>query len=876
MPTTILTHFLSWWVAHCRRFAWPIVLGALALGGFSIHYTISNIGINTDTADMIAKDLPWRQTYIMYKRDFPQFVDTLLLVVDADSPDRAEEAATLLATSIRRQRGLVEWVKQPGDSLFFRQNALLFLNQDELEELAENLARMQPFLGTLTHEPTLPGLFSLLQKALERKQAETSLDLIPVLKNLADAVELENSGRFYRLSWQRLMQVGGERGSDARRYVVVKPRLDFGELFPAAPALDRIRSLTSNLDLVAGTGVRVRITGEPALSHEELTSVTRGTNLAFLLAVVMVTAVLLVGLRSVWLLVATLVTLLLGLSWTAAFATLAIGHLNLISVAFAVLYIGLGVDYAVHFCLRCRELHMNGAGWPEALDGGARDVGVALAICAVTTGIGFFAFVPTDFTGVSELGIISGTGMFISLIASLTVLPALLELLPRPSPVINTPQGRDLPLGKASWPMRYRRGIRLAAVILTLGSLLALPHVRFDDDPLNLRDPSSESVATARDLMQDGGRSPWTLSVMARDANEARALARRIEALPEVGQVIHLGSFVPAGQEEKLAVIDDLGLLLSLDTSAIREDTSSDPESRQASTRKLARALEDFVLRARSPEEQEAAKNLASGLARLLNGDEAEDRLSSLEQNLMYYLPAQLKRLKIALSPQQISLQSLPIELQRDWRAPDGRWRLEADPIGDMSDKGNLERFVSAVQSVAPDVTGAPVVHVGSGRAVVRAFEHALISALLLISVLLFLVLRRVLEVGLVLAPLLLAMLITLAVMVIFDLPFNFANVIALPLLLGLGANNGIHMVYRWRAAPPDSGDLLKTSTARGVVFSVLTTMCSFGNLAFSAHKGTASMGLLLALGLTLMLACTLILTPALQPSKKMLSGAAG
>jgi len=190
-----------------------------------------------------------------------------------------------------------------------------------------------------------------------------------------------------------------------------------------------------------------------------------------------------------------------------------------------------------------------------------------------------------------------------------------------------------------------------------------------------------------------------------------------------------------------------------------------------------------------------------------------------------------------------------------------------------MSDKGNLERFVSAVQSVAPEVTGAPVVHVGSGQAVVRAFEHALLSALLLISVLLFLVLRRVFEVGLVLAPLLLAMLITLAVMAIFDLPFNFANVIALPLLLGLGANNGIHMVYRWRAAPPDSGDLLKTSTARGVVFSVLTTMCSFGNLAFSTHKGTASMGLLLALGLTLMMSCSLILTPALQPGEELPSG---
>jgi hopanoid biosynthesis associated RND transporter like protein HpnN len=851
------------------------LIGALAVGGLSIRYTVSNIGINTDTADMIAKDLPWRQTYIAYKKDFPQFVDTLLLVVDAVSPERAEEAATLLADSIRRQRDLVEWVKQPADSPFFRQHALLFLNHDQLEQLTMNLARMQPFLGTIVHDPTLPGLFSLLQNALQRKVAESSLELTPVLENLADAVEEKNAGRFYRLSWQRLMRLEAERAADARRYLVVKPKLNFGELFPSGPVLRRIRSLTSNLDLVPASGVRVRITGEPALAHEELASVTRGTNLAFLLAVVMVTAVLLVGLRSVWLLAATIVTLLLGLSWTAAFATLAIGHLNLISIAFAVLYIGLGVDYAVHFCLRCRELHMGGAKWSEALDGGASDVGVALAICAVTTGIGFFAFVPTEFTGVSELGIISGTGMFISLVASLTVLPALLEILPRPAPISAESQRQAPLLRKASWPMRHRHSIRVAAIVLTLGSLVALPYVRFDDDPLNLRDPKSESVATARELMQDGGRSPWILSLMASDANEARALARRIQALPEVNGVIHLQSFVPVGQKEKLAVIDDLDLMLNLDTNAVAKETYSDPESRRAATDKLVAVLENFAASSEAPAEKAAAKRLTVALSELIDGKDVEERLASLEQNLTYYLPAQLERLKTALSPQEVSLQSLPLEIQRDWKAPDGRWRLEVEPAGDMSDNHNLERFVAAVQSVAPNVTGAPVLHVGSGQAVVRAFEHALISALLLISVVLFLVLRRVLEVGLVLAPLLLAMLITLAVMVVLDLPFNFANVIALPLLLGLGANNGIQMVYRWRVAPPASGDLLKTSTARGVVFSVLTTMCSFGNLAFSAHKGTASMGLLLALGLTLMLVCTLVLTPALQPDKKMLSGAA-
>ena len=191
MPTTALTNFLSWWVGHCRRYAWAIVIGALVLGALSLKYTAGNIGIDTDTADMIARDLPWRQTYIRYKKDFPQFVDTLLLVVDGDSPDRAEEAATQIAQSLRQQDDLFHWVNQPGDSPFFRRNALLFLSEDELEQLAQNLSRMQPFLGALASEPTLPGLSSLLEKALKADASQSGVELTPVLEALSEAVEAE-------------------------------------------------------------------------------------------------------------------------------------------------------------------------------------------------------------------------------------------------------------------------------------------------------------------------------------------------------------------------------------------------------------------------------------------------------------------------------------------------------------------------------------------------------------------------------------------------------------------------------------------------------------------------------------------------------------
>lgn len=869
MPSPAIVNGLSWWVGTCRRFAWAVVAGAMLLGAISIQYTRQNLGINTDTADMIARDLPWRQTYIEYKKDFPQFVDTLLVVVDGESADAAEEAVARLGAAIRRETDLVKWVESPGEDEFFKRNGLLYLELGELESLADRLARIQPFLGSLMDDPTLPGLFELLGRISEASGGDPEVEVAPVLAEIAAAAEAVSAGREFRMSWQSLMQTGGTGADLSRRYLLVKPKLDYGTLFPAGPLLEKIHALGKALELGPDRGVRVRVTGGTALAHEELESVTRGATVAAVVSLVMVTIILLVGLRSFWLKLATLITLTLGLCWTAAFATFAIGHLNLISVAFAVLYIGLGVSYAIHYCLRCHEVASAGLAWPQALEVSARDVGVALAICAVTTGIGFFAFVPTDFTGVSELGIISGTGMFISLAASLTVLPALLAIFPSPRNIGRHRKAGVVSAGGTSWPRRHRRAILGSTLVLTLLSFAAVPYARFDDNPLNLRDPASESVSTFRDLMSNGNTSPWTLSVMSENLKKARALKSRLEALPEVGKVTYIESLVPGKQPQKLALIEDLALLLSLDGAVRDVERNSTPNALEAATRNLVLSLERIESTTGAETVVRQADRLKSALERILQATDSVPRLEELEQSLMHFFPAQMNRIITALQAEPVTLESIPERIRRDWVTPDGRFRLEIAPSSNLNDSETLDRFTSAVRMVAPDATGSPVVNIESGKAIVRAFIQALVSALLLISLLLILMLRNLREVTVVLAPLLFATLLTVACMVLLGVPFNFANVIALPLLLGIGVDNGIHMVYRWRSAPPASGNLLRTSTARAVIISALTTICSFGNLAYSPHRGTASMGLLLTLGLGLVLVCTLLLIPVLQTQTK-------
>ena len=398
----------------------------------------------------------------------------------------------------------------------------------------------------------------------------------------------------------------------------------------------------------------------------------------------------------------------------------------------------------------------------------------------------------------------------------------------------------------------------LAIILFCLAFLAAIASIalsfalRFDSDPLNLKDPKTEAVATLRDLASDVRYAPQRIAIIAPSVAVAEALADRLGDLPTVEDVLTIASLIPAEQDEKLALLDDARQMLGppLELGA----TARPPSDEE--TRTTVRGLADKLRGISAPP---SAGRLAAALDQIARGDAA--MLAALQSVWMTGLQRRLDDVRALLQAGPVRPDTLPKSLARDWVAPDGRAKLEVQASGDLRDPELLDKFVADVRSVAPDATGPPVTMLESGHTVVRAFSIAGATALVAIALLVFGVLRRLDETLLVFAPLALAALLTTGTMVVLDLPLNYANVIALPLLAGIGVAFDIYFVMNWRAGMTG---LLQSSTARAVVFSALTTACAFGSLGFSRHPGTADMGVLLLISLGYTVLCTLFVLPAL------------
>jgi hopanoid biosynthesis associated RND transporter like protein HpnN len=840
------------------RHAWVVIAAFLIAAVVAAGYVARHIAINTDSGKLLSSSLPWRQQEIKLNELFPQRTDLIVAVIDATTPEAADEAADALVDALAHRTDVIRNINRPDGGEFFARDGVLFLSVDDLRQNMDQLIKAEPFLGTLALDPTLRGILGAISQSLEgvRLKKTTLEDIKPAVAAIADALERVEQGQHPAFSWRRLISGRPPDPSDLRRFVNIQAVLNYGALEPGGDATKAVRAAIAKLGLTPDRGVTVRLTGSVPLSDEEFSTIADGAALNGVVTIVVVLLILWLALRQSRIILAVLINLAVGLSFTAAVGLAMVGALNLISVAFAVLFIGLGVDFGIQFSVRYRAERFADRDLLEALQTTGRGVAGPLLLAAASIAAAFYSFLPTAYVGLSELGLIAGTGMIIAFLTTVTLLPALLAVL--------KPAGEAAPVGWA-WlaPLdhfldkqrNWVVGLTLAAVVLGLPLLRGLS---FDFNPLNLRSKHVESVSTLLDLMRDPDTSPNTIDILEPNLASASAMVEKLKPLPEVANLRTLESFVPKDQDEKLATIDDANFFFANTLNPDPVDPAPTPAQTLEAINKTAADLTTTTANLNTPAAAQA-RRLASALTALAKASPATSEQT--ERVLVRPLMTTLRQVRDLLSAERVTIDTLPPALKSAWVAPNGEVRIEARPSGDGNDNAVLHRFVDAVREVAPEASGVPVFIVEAAATIVKAFFQAAVLSLLSIALILFVALRRWQDVALTLVPLLVAIIVTLETCVAIGLKLNFANIIALPLLLGVGVAFKIYYVMAWRAG---EHNFLQSSLTRAVFFSACTTATAFGSLWFSHHPGTSSMGKLMALSLVATLSAAVLFQPAL------------
>jgi uncharacterized protein len=836
---------------------WWVIAVAVTLAAGSAVYVWKHFAIRTDVNELISTDLPWRQRQLQFERAFPQ--RDILVVVDAPTPELAEQAAAELAQALVERHQLIRSVRQVRGGPFFEKNGLLFLPLADLRRATSELTRGTDLIETLATDQNLRGMLDALSLALAGvERGELKLDdLTHAMTMSADTVDAVLAGKPANFSWSLLASGKPASRSELRRLIEVDPVLDFSALEPGRAATNAIAATAATLDLERKYQARVRQTGRIPTDDDEFGSIKENLSLNAAVSLTALFVILWLALRSLRIIAAVAVSLAIGLLVSAAWGLHLVVAFNWISLAFFALFVGLGVDFGIQFGVRYRaERHALGD-LREALHQAASKAGEPLALAAAATAVGFASFLPTAYRGLSELGEIAGCGMIIAFVCSITVLPALLSLL--------RPPGEPRPMG---WRFlapadRFLERRRIPVVVITVVVVAALSpllvFLPFDFNPLHLQSPKVESVATLLELRKDPLTATNAIDVMAPDLAAADAIAKRLAALPEVSQTRTLTSLVPEDQDEKLALIRDAAPAIEAALAAKEADQAPSDADNVEALASTADYLSKIAGDKEGPPAQ-SARRLAGSLARLAQAQ--PPARAGVEAAFVAPLRYALHRFAEELHPERVTAENIPPDVARDWIAPDGRARAQALPKGDPDDTEVLRKFARAVLAAEPNATGFTVLLYEARGTVLTAFVQAGIFALLAIALLLWIALRRLGDVLLTLVPLVIAGLVTLELCALIELPLNFADILALPLLLGVGVAFKIYYIMAWRTGRTG---LLQSSLTRAVIFSAMTSATAFGSLWLSSQPGMSSMGKLMALALVCTMAAAVLFQPALM-----------
>lgn len=869
------------------RFPRAVVVFALVLALASLVYTANEITFLTGRDDLMPKNSGFHADYMSYRTEFG---DAEEIVVVMEGPtQKVVQFGEELQQRLQGGEGIRNVFFPPGLD-FFKKNGLLFLSTKELRDLSHNLVLLRPILKDVAASPSVETLFSSMTNRMERYLAgkgagDDLAGTVMLLKALGNGLaQFEQGGPPSDLGSFLAGEGAGALNAGEMQVLTVLPVKDPASFVPAEQAIQTVRkAIDSMREKQEYRGLTAGLTGTPVLEYEEMVTSLRDMNLALVVSLVATIVLLLLAFRGILNVAAAMVSLLIAISISFGLATLLIGHLNILSMVFAVMLVGLGIEYGIQLVLRYQEELLKGEPPVSAIGTGLHKNMWSIVMAAVTTAAAFLTFAFTDFKGIAELGIIASAGVFTCVLVTFTVLPALLVLM-APWKGVGRRGKEKSSRGEMNpqWSnpkffhrVRHvvfgtpRRTVAVATIVLIVCGYFA-SGVSFDYNLMNLQAKGLESVGYAYRLMTNSQNPGFVAVAMAAAPEEARQKARAFESLATVDHVVTLEKLVPEDQSEKLVEVERIRMLLADITPTVYEGEMNPLalpkifEGFRATTEKLKMRLAEM----KRPEQHEVAaflKKLDSFFASLEKNRETSARgmLENFQGGLLAALPEQIGSLKESLPTRPVGIVDIPEELKTRFVGKSGYYLLQIAPKGLVFDREPLQAFILDLKQVDPHVTGEPVMVYESMTVMRDAYKWAFIYAFLAVIIILFITFRSVRYTLIGLSMLGAGVLLMVGTMGLFGMTFNSANIIVMPLILGVGIDSGIYIINRYRRENETPEQVVMSSAGTGVILNTLTILASFGALMVAHHRGVFSIGAIMSIGMIACLVVFVVVLPA-------------
>ncbi len=817
---------------------YKVVISFLFITILSIFSTFQNLSVNTSTDSLIDNQLAFKKNQKKLKTHFPILDNNILIRIKGDDSKKIENLFIEIKDKLD-ERVEFDFYYSPNFDNFFKSNFFSLLPKNQKIDFINQLYQFQPFISELNNNTKFKGLNNFLELVLKSQNTDVFKNFDIIFNNFLVAFNTNS-----KVEWKNILKKDFDE-----IFILLSVNRDYLQTNGFSSTYDFLQSLRKNYN---SKSMKVQFTGGLIIDYEEVKSVSNGAALSGLLSIFLVSIILLASLKKIKIIFCLILSILIGLFITTGITSLTVGSLNLISVAFAVLFIGLSVDFGIQVFLRILE----NQGENSQLKTFKHELSLVsrtITIASIPSIVGFLSFVPTKYTGLSELGIISAIGLFVGLLVNILFLPAIYSLIKKSEKITIEYKKNKFWKNLLKFILSKKYYLLSFLAIISIFDLSFIKSISFDFDAMKVKDQKLQSVILAKELIEKNPTSDYIISIV-EDKEINSAELKNLINNPNIQEIRSLNSLFEEYESENLEYLKFL-----ISTGVSKEFYSSPDEFER---------FKDLLIKIKNLKIDNLSNICEELLNQLSKIDFTQKEIRVIE-DLFFSKLDDLNDIILAIGTKKTkNYNEIPDYYKKRFESLDGFNRYEVIPAKDVNKIENLEQFVDSVQKYYPDATGMPVVQLEAGKIVINSFIYAFIFSFIITFLYLLIIFKNIYKVSLCILSLLIAFILLIFSMIVFKINLNFANMISLPLLFSLGISYPIYFISRLS----EKGSLSKvfdSNTPLAIFTSSLTTICSFGTLFFSSHQGTSSMGLLLFISLLTTLISSLIFLPIISSFMK-------